>query len=67
MKVHTKGEYKPYREIPAKFLDPKDEFPEIKTQTKNTIPEEEIEVDIPKISEPEWNKMTEKVRSKIFR
>ena len=52
MKVYTKGEYEPYRDKPAEFLDPKDEFPEIMTQTKTTIPEEEQKLNIPKIQNP---------------
>ena len=58
MKIYVKGKYEPYREIPMEFIDPIDELTTINTGTKNTIPEDEMEDDIPKSVEPEWSRLT---------
>ena len=40
------------------FIDPIDELTTINTGAKNTIPEDEMEDDIPKSVEPEWSRLT---------
>ena len=39
----------------------------IKTQTANTIPEEEVNIEVPENNEVEWRNLNEKVRRMIFR
>ena len=64
MKFNNKGEYEPYREIPMELLDPHNKIPPINTMTKNTIPKED---DTPGDEEPDWTKLMERKRKRVFK
>ena len=66
-KYYTKGEYDPYREIPLEFLDPHGEFPEIKTKTVNSIPEEDMDEEETNVDTENWTSLSDRQRKKVFR